>query len=402
MNLNAFRIGLNWPALRPAPTNPFALDGGQLDYYRQVLETVKSRGMSTFVTLFHFCLPHWLAELGGWNNPRTIEEFGLYGETVARELGDLVDFWLTLNEPLVYIYQGFINGIWPPGYRKNYLRGFQGIRALLNGHARAYAAIKGQIPHAQISFTVHWRPFVARDRFSPLDHLTRYARDQVFNHVFLMAIESGELNFPFPISAEKQIKLISGTVPGLKGAMDFLALNYFTREICEFVYSWPLDIFGAQSQLVPLETTGLGWEIYPEGLYYLLTEDVAPYRYDREGELRPIFIAENGMGMRFPAHISSGDWSLDDEQRVRYLISHLVALHQAIGDGANVKGYLHWSLIDNFEWSDGLESRFGLVRVAYPDQGRALRKSAGVYAEIAGANRIDSEYLQLVRTMSWL
>lgn len=392
LNVNCFRLSLNWPVLRPARTEPFSLDPEAIAYYRKLLESIKARGMKTFVTLFHFCLPAWLAEVGGWNNPLTIREFQSYAEQVARELGDLVDYWLTLNEPLVYVYRGYVDGDWPPGYKKNYLLGFKTIRRLLEGHAAAYQAIHAVVPDAQVSYVIHWRPFVARNRFNPLDQVVRYFRDQVFNHIFPKAVETGDLQFPSPLSSEPPIKEISGPVEGLKGTIDFLAINYFTREICEYKHGWPPDLFGIQSDLRRLPSTGLGWEIYPEGLYYLLTEDIAPYRFDAGGRARQIFITENGMADDFSADLNEGDWSLEDNTRVDYLISHLVALNKAISEGVNVAGYLHWSLIDNFEWSDGLRPRFGLVRVAYPSQQRELRKSAKVFAEIAARNRIEARH----------
>lgn len=393
LNCNAFRIGLNWPALCPKQSSPFALNQDTLSYYRKVLKALKSNGMTTFVTLFHFCLPNWLAEIGGWNNPLTVEEFAKFSHAVAEELGDLVDYWLTINEPLVYAYHGYIKGVWPPGHQKNYLWAFTAIRNMLEGHAACYQAIKSVIPEAPVSFTLHWRPFAARNKFNPLDQIVRYMRDQVFNHVFPLAVERGDLQFPFPLSAEPAIKKISGPIAGLKGTMDYMAINYFTREICEFKPCWPFDMFGIQSPVTRLETTPLGWEVYPEGLYYLLTEDIAPYRYDHQGNLRPIIITENGMATSFSADLTGNDWSLDDEQRVRFLYSHLAAIHQAISQGANVTGYLHWSLLDNFEWADGLNARFGLVRVSYPTQQRAPRRSAEVYAGIAADNAIDLQQL---------
>jgi len=361
-----------------------------LAYYRKLLEQLKAQGMKTFVTLFHFCLPKWLAEMGGWNNPRTVEEFAQYTKAVVDELGDLVDYWLTMNEPMVYIYQGYIRGIWPPGYHLNYLWGFRAIRNMLEAHARAYNVIKDSYPESQVSFVIHWRPFMARNKFNPLDEVVRYYRDHVFNHLFPLAIERGELQFPFPMNIEPPIKKISGPIPGLKGSMDFLAINYYTREICEFKPGWPIDIFGIQSPITKCETTPLGWEIYPEGLYYLLTEDLATYRLDSKGKVRPIIITENGVADSFASDMEGSDWSLDDQHRIQFLQSHLSAIHQAIAEGANVTGYLYWSLLDNFEWAEGLAARFGLIRVSYPSQTRTLRKSASVYADIAKNNALGS------------
>ena len=306
----------------------------------------------------------------------------------AREFGHLVDYWLTINEPLVYAYQGYVPGCWPPGYRKSYLQAFRAIRGMLEGHARAYHAIHSVIPSARISYTIHWRPFEARRKWHPLDLLARHLRDQVFNHLFPSAVDSGELRFPYPLCNASAIKEISGPIDGLKGTADFLGINYYTREICESKFDWPLDIFGVASDIKHRDVSEMGWEIYPEGLFYLLTEDLAPYRLNKDGAKRPIFITENGFATVFDAQLDGGDWSLDDDDRIRYLVTHLRAVHQAISNGVNVQGYFYWSFTDNFEWADGLRCRFGLVRVAYPTQERTLRKSARVYAQIAGGNSL--------------
>lgn len=137
------------------------------------------------------------------------------------------------------------------------------------------------------------------------------------------------------------------------------------------------------------ELSGLGWESYPQGLYNLLVKDLKPYRYNEKGELREIYITENGHANIFEAELTDGDWSLEDTGRVKYLVSHLNSLYRAIKDGANVKGYLHWSLLDNFEWAEGLRARFGLVRVSYPTLKRTLRKSAHIYKQIASKNALS-------------
>jgi beta-glucosidase len=388
MNLNAFRIGLNWAVLRPEIRDDLWLDPTAVAYYKDLLRTIKSKGMKTFVTLFHFSLPSALSEIGGWNNSTTVEQFHKFSEAVAIEFGDLIDYWLTLNEPLVYVYQGWVAGAWPPGHCVDYGGAWLAVRNLLEGHAGAYHAIKKHQPSAPISFTIHWRPFNPRNRTSPLDRMVTFYRDQIFNHLFPRAVDTGTLQFPFPISETPEAKAVSGVVPLLKRTMDYLAINYYTREICQYDYSKPIDLFGIQSQIQLREVTDLGWEVYPDGLYQVLTKEISHYRLDAYGRVRPLIITENGMASIFPADLSEGDWSLDDKQRVRYLLTHLAAIHHAIRDGANVKGYLHWSLLDNFEWADGLQARFGLVRVSYPTQERRMRSSAGIYASVAAQNAL--------------
>lgn len=388
LNLNSYRTSFNWPALLPdRPGRDRKLDPEVVDYYKRLLFTLKEKGIKTFLTLFHFCLPTWLAEEGGWTEPVSADEFGFFAELVAREFGDLVDYWVTINEPMAYAYQSFVSGQWPPGKSKSYECAFLTIRNMLVGHARAYGAIKewaDSEDRRPVSFTNHWRPFVAENALNPLDHMVRFFRDSIFNHIFPKSIDSGGMVLPRVVSRIGDLGRLEGEIPGLLGSMDYLAVNYYTREISRFVPGWPVDPFGAKSEKSYLETNSLGWEIFPEGLYRVLTEDIAPYLKNRA-----VFITENGYASNFSPDLSEGDWSIEDAKRCQYLQSHLVAIHRAIESGVNVKGYLHWSLTDNFEWAEGLSPRFGLVRVAYPTQERTFRKSAELYARVAADNSIE-------------
>lgn len=388
LNLNTFRLSLNWPALLPEPGQT-TFSAESVDFYKRLLSRLKGHGFKTFVTLFHFCLPSWIAEAGGWNNPKTIEYFERFTELAVAEFGEYVDFWLTLNEPLAYSYQGYIEGAWPPGLKGDYISAFEAIRNMLEGHARSYATIKRLQPNSKVSFTMHWIPFQARNKMSPLDNLARFMRDEVFNQIWMRAVETGNLQFPPPLFFDKRVRKVTGIIPNLRGTLDYLAINYYTRQVCEYDWSnWPPDIFGIRSDMAEFETSALGWEVYPEGLYDLLTKELDPFRYDDDGHSREIYITENGFSSMFSSELTEGDWSLNDELRIQYLLSHIAAMHKAIADGANVKGYLHWSLLDNFEWAEGLRARFGLVRVAYPTLERTLRESAKIYADIAGRNEL--------------
>jgi beta-glucosidase len=389
LNLKAFRMSLNWPALCPdAPASPesLRLDPETVSFYRSVLTSLKKEGITTFVTLFHFTLPQRLAQAGGWHALETVAEFVRFATLAAEAFGDLVDYWITLNEPLAYAYQGYVSGIWPPGQRGNYLGAFITVKNMLVGHARAYAALHQHNPLARVSFTMHWRPFMPRRKWSPLDKMVQFYRDYVFNQLFPKAVHTGIYEFPFPLNLHKDIQSMSGRINGLEGTMDYLGVNYYTREQSEFEWRRPFDIFGVQSMEHEFEVNCMGWENYPIGLYNLLTHEIAPFKYNKDGSKREIIITENGYAAAFAADLSDGDWSLVDDLRIQYLTGHLSALHRAIEDGANVKGYLYWSLLDNFEWAEGLSARFGLVRIAYPTQERTLRKSAQIYADIAKAN----------------
>jgi beta-glucosidase len=389
LNLNAFRIGLNWAALSPSYTENRKFDREVFAYYRRVLSKIKDLGMVSFVTLFHFGLPRWLSDIGGWNNPATIDAFEKFAHAAATELGDLTDFWLTLNEPMVYLYQGYIKGIWPPGYLHERLRAFEAGRNLLIAHARAYHTIKQADSRAQVGYVNHWRPFIPRNQYSFLDRKTSSLRHELGNLLFFNAIKTGSFEFPHPINSHEYLKRISGPIEGLKSAYDFIALNYYTHEYCHFAFTWPLNLLGVQSNISRLESTPLGWEIYPEGLYEALTLGISPYIFDQEGIEKPVYITENGMATMYAPDLQDGQWSLNDPDRIRFITDHLKVIARAIGKGVNIKGYLHWSLLDNFEWHDGLTPRFGLVRVAYPSQKRDLRDSARFFAEVARNNSLE-------------
>ncbi|MBX3074773.1 family 1 glycosylhydrolase [Candidatus Obscuribacterales bacterium] len=395
LKLNAFRISINWPAiLKDEPggeSTSQELDPEAVAYYRKLLTDLQARGIKTFVTLFHFCLPTWIAARGGWTSPVAAEQFGIFTQKIVEALGDKVDFWLTINEPMAYAYQSYVSGQWTPGHVSDYLSAFKTIKNMLVGHVHAYNAIKASYPQAQVSYTNHWRPFSPEKPLSPLDHMVCMVRDNVFNHLFPASIQSGVYSLPPPLSFFKEIRELEGPIPGLKDSIDYLGINYYTREISRFKPSWPPDLFGEASPKPLLKTNALGWETYPEGLYQILTHDVKPYLKSSSGKTREIYITENGYAECFESQLVEGDWSLEDVERVEYMTQHLEAIHEAIRAGSPVRGYLHWSLLDNFEWAEGLQQRFGLVRVSYPDQKRQPRKSAYVYADIAAENALTKK-----------
>ncbi len=392
LSLNAFRFSLNWAAICPEPSSSpngeFKVNREMIDFYRRVLQTAKDKHIKTFVTLFHFCLPDWLAKEGGWENEKTAHEFSRFARLAAQELGDLVDFWQTLNEPLSYAYEGYLNGLWPPGYKNEYSKCFRAIRNQLIGHAAAYKAIHEVDNSAQVSYALHWRSFVPRNVSNPLDVFVAHCRNKVFNHLFLIAVQTGHLSCPFPFSLFKDLSNLGGPIANLKDSADFLGINYYTREICEFSRTAPFIPLGIRSELHIMPTNALGWENSPGTLLKLLTVDTLPYQKNSRGEKRPIYITENGYASRFAADLTLGDWSLKDEERCEYLHSHLLSIYEAIKAGIQVKGYMHWSLLDNFEWAEGLQIRFGLVRISYPTQERALRDSATLYSKIAASNSL--------------
>lgn len=390
LNLNTFRTSLNWAALMPDPENCETLNQEALDYYKDLFTRLKKEGITVFASLFHFCLPHWLANDGGWLNEKTAIQFQNFARLASKELGPLVDYWVTINEPMVYVYHGYTTGQWPPGISNDFLQALKAVKNMLQGHALAYQEIKSTAGNSQIGFSNHWTPFIPETNWNLFDKFVCSNRDSVFNHLFPGCIKEGRFKLPGLLAKQKDLAKLECEIDGLKDASDFLGVNYYTRELSRFEFSQPFSPFGSKSKNPQFPVNDLGWEIYPDGLYSILTDGLRPYSVGKNGEKLPVFVTENGFCRKFDSQMSSGDWSLDDEDRCEYLVSHLMAVHDAIDDGVNMKGYIHWSLMDNFEWAEGLCARFGLCRVDYSSQERTMRKSAKLYSSIASTNSLET------------
>ncbi len=366
LNLGAYRFSFNWATLHRGPGQ---FDKEAIAFYKSLLAQLKP--VKAFATILHFTLPSWIAKQGGWENPDTAKEFANYTEMLAREFGDSVSHWLTHNEPNIYLCFGYESGIWPPGYKNawdRYLTAFQGM---LTGHKLAYETIKNKYPQAQVGFAQNLYHFEAEDE---LGAIAKYLRSQIHNYAFIEACV--EMN-----------------------ALDFLGVNYYTRFKYKFnpaAYDFAdtkmkSGVWG-ELQKPELETNDLGWEIYPEGLYRVLTNSKLKWIL---GE-RPIYITENGYSCledkQHPAVQAARSMSrdtasdIDDGYRVKFIREHLRACHRAIEDGVNLQGYFYWSLLDNFEWALGMEPRFGLVHVDHKTYKRQLKSSYRYYAEICAQN----------------
>ncbi|RJP69131.1 MAG: glycoside hydrolase family 1 protein [Candidatus Abyssobacteria bacterium SURF_17] len=360
---NAHRLSLEWSRIEPKEG---VFSSAELAHYRRVLEALHSRGIEPMLTLHHFTNPLWLAKMGGWENPRVVEYFTRYAKVVASELGSLVRFWVTINEPTVYTYMSYIQGVWPPGAKR--IRSAAIVMTnLLRAHALAYHVIHEASPGpgCSVGIAKHIRILDPLRPGRVCDRAVARLSDFVFNRWFLDAIETGRL--AWPIGMGQKVQLLSAT-------QDFIGLNYYTREMTRFSLSKPQRLFIENLTRPGCATNDLRWEIYPEGFYRALM-DLKKYA-------RPIYVTENGCA------------TPDDALRRSYLRDHLVQLHRAISAGADVRGYFHWSLIDNFEWAEGLGRKLGLVAVDYATQARAPRPSAWVYAKIAQGNKLDPAWFE--------
>jgi beta-glucosidase len=355
---NTHRFSIEWSRIEPEEGS---FSSEAIAHYRAVLEALHARGIEPILTLHHFTLPLWLARKGGWENPEIVGLFGRFTARMADAYGDRVRWWITLNEPVAYAFKSYVIGEWPPG-KRDYGSAARVVRNMLHAHVRAYHAIHARRKDAMVSAAHHVLALAPDDPRRWLDHLSVRARGYLVNHLFLRALVRGSVRIP---------GLLWEALAGVP-TLDFLALNYYTRD---FVRNTGLHLPGLlgngcarDHRLHVGARNGLGWEVYPEGLGTLLQEC---RRYSL-----PILISENGV-------------STDrDADRWAFIYMHLWQAARALADGVPVLGYLYWSLIDNFEWAEGYRARFGLVHVDYATQRRTVRPSGWHFKEVIRRNQL--------------
>ncbi len=364
MENNALRLSLEWSRIEPAEGR---WDSAALDRYREMLTNLRRRHLKPIVTLHHFTEPLWFADRGGFADEANIRFFVRYATYAVQTLKDLCDFWVTINEPNVYAAQGYVIGSSPPGER-DIIRASQVLCNLVQAHVQAFYAIRRLQPEGQIGYCLHYRLFDPANRLSPLDSSAAGLQDTFFNWAVLQATETGR--FPFPLNM-----LLA---PGVRAeaARDYHGVNYYTREMVRFDPTLPAELFGRRFVRPgaiyndPGLDNNFG-EIYPMGIYRILK---TIYRRTRGN--KPLYITENGFS------------DAADNRRPRAILEHLAMIYRAISEGIPVRGYLHWSLVDNFEWNNGWDVRFGLIEVDPQTQRRIPRPSASMYGEICRANAI--------------
>jgi beta-glucosidase len=362
LGLSAHRMSLEWSRIEPQDG---VFDERAIARYRAMLESLRRRGLTPMVTLHHFTNPRWLEAQGGWLNPGAPERFARFVTYAVGQLGDLCQLWCTVNEPTIYAGMSYLYGLWPPGLT-NVRPARRALTMLLRGHAAAVAAIHAAGPQHRAGL-VHNFHIVAAGTRRPVDVLTARIADEAINGVILNALRTGRIGPGGRI------------VPGLRDSCDFFGLNYYSRSWIVFDRRAPSRAFSRSYIPEHVEQSDRNargesyGEVYPAGLGRALK---------RIHQLNlPIYITETGI----PDH--------DDDQRPRFLLSHLAEVFQAIEAGVDVRGVFVWSLIDNFEWSDGWALRFGLYAFDQQTGQRTRRPSAALYSIIARANALPGPEL---------
>ena len=363
---NAHRMSLEWSRLEPEPGR---FDRGAFERYREILDFAKKRGLTVLLTLNHFTLPTWVARLGGWTHENTPPLFEGFADRAARELGDRVGLWATLNEPSVLAYMGYAGDRWPPG-RESLPAAFVAMRRMLDAHARGRDAVRRVLPDARVGLVLNLPWFVPADPERRLDRWAAAMQDWAFNGCVVHALAEGELCFPLVLGRRR--------APELSGAYDWIGLNYYGRYDVRFDPRAIGAAFGRHVQEPTVRTEHNDWgRPSPEGMVHQLE------RLSRLGA--PLYVTENGT------------FDPDDVRRPGFLIDHVRALGEAVAGGLDVRGYFAWSLVDNFEWAEGWSTPFGLLALDRETQARTRRPSAEVYAAICRARGIPTELAPTIR-----
>ncbi len=368
LGLKAYRFSTSWPRVLPNGVGPINPAG--LDFYSRLVDELLEANIRPFLTLYHWDLPQALQDIGGWENPDSVKWFADYAGVMAHALGDRIKDWTTLNEPFVISFVGNLFGAHAPG-KQDINAAYRVAHHLMLAHGAAVPVIRQAVADARVGITIDLGYFE-----SPTDNeadiQAAYREDGFKNRWFLDAALKGQ--YPTDIVA-----LLGDTLEGIDLAeveaaavpVDFLGINYYTRHLYVagsdgLFYSKDVEPDGS-------EFTAMGWEIYPDGLRKLLIRVAEEYK-------PPVmYVTENGAAFDDP---TPAQGVVDDPRRASYLRDHFAAASQAIEQGVPLKGYFVWSLLDNFEWAEGYNKRFGIIYVDYATQKRTFKASARYYQQL--------------------
>ena len=330
LGVNSFRLSLEWSRIEPKEGEFSEIS---IQHYREILEDLKKRNIKTVVTFWHWTSPIWFQEEYGLHKNQSREIFSRYGKKIIDELGDLIDVLVVINEPMMPLTFGFLNGKYPPGI-KCPIKYWRASRNLSLAYKSIYAYSKEKNPTTPVGVTMLYNLFEPINRYNPIDWLIVWIVKKFWNESFYRRI---------------------------KNQSDYYGLDYYFHR--------KLGLFG-QNKKTKEKVNDMGWEIYPEGIKKTLKEIWEKYKL-------PIYIMENGLA------------DSEDKYRGQFVKDHLQHVSGAITDGVDVRGYFYWSLMDNYEWLYGYKPRFGLVEIDYKTLERKPRKSFYAYKDIIAKNSIE-------------
>ncbi|MBE0672565.1 MAG: beta-glucosidase [Anaerolineales bacterium] len=368
LGLKAYRFSTAWA--RVLPNGRGRLNPKGLDFYDRLVDSLCAANIEPFLTLYHWDLPQALHEEGGWTNRDVSYAFADYAALMVKRLGDRVKYWTTFNEPSVVMFDGYLVGEHAPGIQDP-RAAYQVAHHLLVAHGLGVQAIRGANSKAEAGIVLNlWMADAVSE--DPADVAVADAAWERSETLFLDPIFKG--HYPtaaYELVGEDMPKIQNGDMALISQELDFVGINFYSR-----------NLFNAQGQIdsVPgSEYTEMGWEVCAPALRRMLV------KINRNYKLPPIYITENGSA--FKDEVST-DGKVHDPRRLDYLKQHFIQTRLAMQDGVDVRGYMVWSLLDNFEWGHGYTKRFGLVRVDYETQKRTVKDSGEWYAEVIRTNSV--------------
>ncbi len=333
----AVKLSVEWSRVEPRKGQ---WDEGAIAHYVDVVRSARDHGLSPYVVLHHFTNPLWLEQYGWWKGGETPALFERYVRRIAEPLGHWVDTWITVNEPMLLAGAGYLFGVWPPQER-SYRSTWSVARNLMKAHILAYDAVHEVAGVCRVGPAVNVTAFKQPHRAPLRDRVLGSSLDWFANHYYIDRV---------------------------RHRSDFIGIQYYSRATVQQLLSG--DPLAVPDGMRRLPKTDMGWEIYPKGLYHTVRD-----MWQRCG--LPIIVTENGIA------------DANDERRSLFIRDHLVWLKRAIDEGADVRGYLHWALLDNFEWAEGFDARFGLIEVDYASGERTVRPSARYYEKICRSGAVS-------------
>jgi beta-glucosidase len=400
LGLASYRFSVAWSRVRP---DGGAVDQRGLDFYRRLVDELNDAGVRPWLTLYHWDLPQALEDAGGWTNRDTAYRFAEYAATVHDAIGDRVPVWTTLNEPWCSAFLGYTGGQHAPG-RQEGVAGLVAAHHLLLGHGLVVDELRRCGADNELGITLNFTVADPHDPDDPADRDAARRIDGFRNRVFLDPVFRGE--YPADVLADTGDLLWRGApwpsvvqdgdLGLISTPLDALGVNYYNGESVSGrphaavtgvdgahpVRPTRMPFVGCDDVTFPsrgLPVTDMGWEVQPEGLTRLLT------RLAQDYDVPPMYLTENGAAY---ADVPDADGQVHDPDRIAFVADHLRAVHAAIEQGVDMRGYFYWSLLDNFEWAYGYAKRFGIVHVDYDSLERVPKSSARWYAGVIGRNAL--------------
>ncbi len=379
LGVNAYRFSIAWP--RVIPDGDGDVNPAGLDYYDRVVDALLEAGIVPFATLYHWDLPQALQDKGGWAKRETIEAYVRYVDIVTAQLGDRVKFWMTHNEPRCVSLLGHLTGEHAPGLHDQALA-LQVAHNVLVSHGAAVPVIRGHAAGAKVGIVIDFSPaYPATD--TEADRRATELHDQKYNRWFLDPIVGrGYPQLAWKDYGDDVPEVLPADLERMAPPLDFLGINYYSRRVCHD----PAPQTGVASQGGKVlyerdddNVSDRNWEIYPQGLYDLLT------RLDHDYDFETLYVTENGASYKDEV---SEDGRIHDPKRIDFVRQHLEVMLEAIEKGVPLKGYFYWTLADNFEWAFGTSSRFGLAYTQFDTLERILKDSGHWYGHVTRANAL--------------